>query len=417
MTTTSRTVKNGLRRLGIDAQVGPGSDYFLRAQALANELTPLYVNTQIKADEQMPDTATGAGLTRQLETRFRRGLRPAAPAAGWIVLDASATTTIPVGVQLIDDLNQRYDADAWLVRRWRPRSHPSPSTAGRQRTTRLATRSVGGSSALLQHANRWSQREGSPAAPRPRTRRPRVNASSTTSRTRRGTVTGRRRSSTPKKATPIVQKGFAYPVANGPSTQHIAVVGYASSVGKSRAVDAVVMSGTVVPYVLGKMPEFVETVTTTVADVPTDIALGLTAAPQPRRRRLRVRAVGGRTARRLAAPRHRNGWPQCNVTAVTSTTGVQGQRCCGSRPDNVSRICLPRSDNWTLYRAKVHLAHRHRRSVDGGDRHAVPQHRRGARALGGTGSVRLFQTVNMDTYVAEFLAAMALDGPGEKTRT
>lgn len=405
-----RTVKNGLRRLGIDAQVGPGSDYYLRAQALANELTPLYVNTQIKADEQMPDTATGAGLTRQLETRFGAGLRPASPSAGWFVLDASATTTIPSGAQLIDDLNQRYDVQT-------PGSYdpadlvPIIATDGGAATNHEAGYTL-----------RW-------VAPPPYCNTKQVVATGglTGGAEAEDEETARQRliddiQNPPgngnwsqavqyaEEATPIVQKGFAYPAANGPSTQHIAVVGYASSVSKSREVDAVVMSGTVVPYVLGKMPEFVETVTTTVTDVETDIALGLTLPAAPTASP--AGPGGGWTDGTPWPLPDSGGWPQCNVSSVTSTT-VFEVNVVAEPTDNVSRICLLDPTNWTLYRAKV-LSHTGSAgawviTID------TPFPNIASLALIASGPFIFPDAINMDTYVAEFLAAMALMGPGEKT--
>src|SRR6185369_9036248 len=77
-----RTIRNGQLRLGIpNPQVAPGSDYYLRATALANELTPLYVNSQVKADSQMPDTAVDDDLIRQMAIK-KMALRGAAPSTG-----------------------------------------------------------------------------------------------------------------------------------------------------------------------------------------------------------------------------------------------------------------------------------------------------------------------------------------------
>ena len=201
----------------------------------------------------MPDTATGAGLTRQLETRFGAGLRPAAPAAGWIVLDASATTTIPVGAAHRRSEPALRRADAWFVRRWRPRPHP-------RRQRRAATDHEAGYTLRWVapppycKRSRWSQQEGSPAAPRAEDEETARQRLIDDIQNPPGNGNWSQAVQYAEEATPIVQKGFAYPAANGPSTQHIAVVGYASSVSKSREVDAVVMSGTVVPYILGKMP-------------------------------------------------------------------------------------------------------------------------------------------------------------------
>ena len=62
-----RTYKNALINRGVPApQVGPGTEPFVLFTAIANELAVANANVQIAADNQMPDTSTGANLDRIL---------------------------------------------------------------------------------------------------------------------------------------------------------------------------------------------------------------------------------------------------------------------------------------------------------------------------------------------------------------
>jgi hypothetical protein len=72
-----------------------------------------------------------------------------------------------------------------------------------------------------------------------------------------------------------VQKCFAFPACNGPSTVHLAAVGAPSATNKSRIVNPIVMSTKVVPGGVGAVPEYAECVVTTVQDYPTNVSIGL----------------------------------------------------------------------------------------------------------------------------------------------
>ena len=186
------------------------------------------------------DTATGAGPRGGFETRFRSGASPGGPGGGWIVLTPWRPLPSP---------------SAWLHRRSEPalrRADAGSYDAGDLRSHPRRQRR-GGNDHEAGYTLRW-------VAPPPHCNTKQVVATGgltggaeaedeETARqrliddiqNRRGTVTGRRRSSTLKRRRRSSRRALRIPAANGPSTQHIAVVGYASSVSKSRAVDAVVM--------------------------------------------------------------------------------------------------------------------------------------------------------------------------------
>jgi len=409
-----RVIRNGLIRRGItDPQVGPGSDYYVRATALANELTPLYVNSQIRADGNMPDTATGDDLIRLMATV---GLAPrgAVPATGSIVLDASANTAIPSGAQLIDASSQRFDVLT-----------PGTYAPGDFITIQATTDSAG---AATNHAEgdtlTWV------AAP------PYCNSKQLvavgglvggadaedeeTSRARYidrlqtppGSGNWSQVNLEAEKSSPIVQKGFCCPAANGPATLRVVVVGYASKVSRSREVNSTIMTGTVEPYMAGALPEYVETVTTTVTDVDTDVMIALTLPASPK-----------------ASPSGPGGgwidgtpWPQMltttvfpsgNVTATTPGGGSFTVNADTPPTAGVSRICFLDPIDWTLKRAKV-VSYT---GVPGAYVVTIDtpfSNMADALALGGTPFI-FPDATNMSTYVQAFLDATALMGPGEVT--
>ena len=365
-------------------------------RALANELHAALREHADQGGRADAGHRHGCRATRQTET-LRTGASPAAPAAGWIVLDASATTTIPnrrqphrrsePALRHYQTYQLSYDAGDL------PFPHPRRQRRGGNGPRGLATlRWVAPPPCCNTEAGGRNGR-GSPAAPGRKGQRDRVNASSTTSRTAGEQVTGRKAVQYAEEATPIVRRA-AYPAANRSGTQHIAVVGLRVGNEQSRAQW---MRGrdvrANVPYVLGKMQGSSKPATTNSQTWPANVALGLTL---PARRVACGSGVGGRTAfANGRSPTPERYGRNCNVTAVTSTTEFKGQR--GRRADR-QRVpyLLPRSDELDALPREGALAHRHRRSVDGGDRHAFPNIA-AALALGGTGPFIFPDAVNMDT--------------------
>src|SRR6185503_762139 len=72
-----------------------------------------------------------------------------------------------------------------------------------------------------------------------------------------------------------VQKAVTYPCVSGPASVQVCVVGAPTTTNKTRVVDSIVMSTVILPYLVARIPEFVELTLTTPADVNLDIAIGL----------------------------------------------------------------------------------------------------------------------------------------------
>lgn len=405
-----RTIRNGLIQRGIlDPDVGPGTDYYVKATAVANEIAPLYANQQVKADEMMPDTATGAALWR-IGRIFGLSPRPASQANGAVILVSSVNTFVPTGSQLLDAIGQRFQVSVG-------------GSYGNGQRIPIASIDVGKTVNHLQNdALKWVNvpaysdskslcdvggLTGGANAEDDDTFRARIFGRL---QNPPGTGNWNHVCGFGEAATPIVQKAWCYPGANGPSTCHGAVAGYATATSKSRQVDPVVMAALVSPYVLALMPEYVETTITTVTDVPTDISVGVTlpsaATSQPN-------GPGGGWLD--GSP-----WPAVSGTgstyaAVTAVTNGNVFTVNSPTPptSNVSRIAFFDPTNWTLYRAKV-------LSYTGVGPYVITIDQpfpniAAALALGGTGPLIFPDSVNAQIYIAALLAQMALMGPGEKT--
>src|SRR5580692_11251347 len=97
-----RTLKNGLIALGIPTpNIGPGSDDYIRATALGNEIAVGQANNVILADQLVPDTAGSSYLDRWLAL-FDLSRRPAIGSSGLITpaISVPGGTLIVSGTQL-----------------------------------------------------------------------------------------------------------------------------------------------------------------------------------------------------------------------------------------------------------------------------------------------------------------------------
>lgn len=97
-----RVVRSALIVRGVaNPNVTKDSDHFVSWDALAQELATIYANSQVSADQSMPDTAEDEDLVRWLDF-FQRAPREAQGSAGPIVLKSSASTFVALAKQLID---------------------------------------------------------------------------------------------------------------------------------------------------------------------------------------------------------------------------------------------------------------------------------------------------------------------------
>lgn len=418
-----RTVRNGLIQQGItNPQLGPGSDEYRYATALGNELAPIYANTVIKADAQMPDTATGvapagqnvgADLQREMAI-YGLSPRAAAPSAGPITLDCSATTIIPSGAQLVDAAGLRFQvltpgsySDGSLVQIV---AGAAGAATNHNAGDVLTWVSAPPYCASKQTVGSPGQTPGTPAltggadAENNDTARARLLAHI---QDPPGSGNASQLNKFATDSSTIVQASSCYPALGGPSTAHVAVVGYASATDKNRDVDATVMTGIVEPYILGQDPEFTAITVTTVANQQVDVAIGLTLPNSPQ---AAPPGPGGGWVDGTPWPAISGVQTYANVTAVASS-----QQFTVNAPTSptagVSHVCMLDPVTWTLRRATVLTAS----GSAGAYVVTIDTPFPNVTASGGTGSLIFPDATNMQTYVDALLDAFALMGPGEKT--
>ena len=103
-----RTIKLGLARVGITVNVLPGSDHYVRADALARRLTVAYANNQIAIEDYNPLTARGDKLV-QIAGVFGVRKRQPSKATGFVIIASTAAVTIPAGFRAVAPDGETYD--------------------------------------------------------------------------------------------------------------------------------------------------------------------------------------------------------------------------------------------------------------------------------------------------------------------
>jgi uncharacterized phage protein gp47/JayE len=407
-----RTNKNGLIEQGVsEPNVGPGSDFYNIAEALANELTVIGANAVIKADAQMPDTATNDDNNPNGDQDLTRwatilGLepQPATGSVGQVVIEASATSPIAVGTELTDAAGQVYrvsvggnydDGDSVPVEavsvgettnleegetlRW----SEAPPYCSEQVTV-----DVGG---LINGADA----EDSEAL------RARILAKF---QTPPGSGNWEHVAETAEESTNSVQKAFVYPAVQGPSTCDVAVSAAPTETNKSRELASALMTGTVAPYTEGALPRFGQLTVTTVEDVNADVAIGLSLPDAPT---ANPPGPGGGWLDGTPWPSPNNTSTfRCTVTAITSTREFTVDAT--TEPTaNVSHISWLSPTDWKLYSATV-------TGVTGTSGAYVITIDKPFVDIT-TGSYIWPSCQNAQLYVDALLAQFALMGPGEKT--
>lgn len=344
-----RTIKNGLAGRGVVANVSSGSDWFVLATALGNELAVVGANAIVKADEQMPDSSEGEGLAR-IAAILGLSKQAAAGSIGLIVIATSATSPIVTGAELLDANGLRYrvtvggnyeNGDSVPVEavdtgnatnkaegdilRWKT----SPPFCD-ERVDIGAGGLVNGIDAEDDEALRARVLAVFQNPP--------------------GSGNWEHCAELTEEADARVQKAFVYPAALGPSTIRIVTTAAPTLTSKSREVNSTVMTSGVEPYVKGKLPEHAHIVVTTVDDVDADVAIALSLPEAPT-----ANPPGPGAGWTNGVP-----WPtpnntstfKCAVTAVTSTTQFTVD---ATTPPtrNVTRIAWLSPTDWKLYTALV----------------------------------------------------------------
>lgn len=403
-----RTEKNGYIQRGIlNPSIGYGSDAYITAQAIANELSVVAANTVIKADEQMPDTATGTALDRLL-VMYGLARRNASGSYGNITFSTSSSILVPAGTLLIDTSGNRYSVSIGATYA-NNGTIPINAVDGGKVTNHIAGDVL-----------RWV---AAPAYAAPTA----VVASggltggvdSEDDETARARLLSRLQSPPgggnwqqvvgfAEASDNSVQKGFANPALNGPSTVHVAVAGYATSVSKSRQVSATTLAGKIAPYIIGQIAEYAEVTVTNVHDVNTNVAIGLTLP----------------SATTASPPGPGGGWldgtpwPNINAAAITNLSGTVKQVLSSTElrvyapqapSDGISRICYLDHTDWTLYTATI---------IGTTTNPATGEyiiHLDTPWPTVAIGNYIFPQSTNQQLYVDAILSAFAMMGPGEKT--
>lgn len=396
-----RTLRNGLVARGVpNPNVTPGSDYYVMAQAFANEVSVAMANTVLKADELMPDTATGTALDR-VATPYGLTRRGAAGSSGSVVYVASATSVVTTGTQLLDSSGFRYAILTGGT------YNNGDSIAVVSVDTGAATNLAAGT------VLRWVSSPPFASSTVTVGTGGFINgADAEDDESFRARLYGRLQNfpaggnwqyvaNVAETSTASVQKSFVYPAIQGPGTLHVAVVAAPTATNKNRDIAASVMNGTVSPFIQGQLPEHTFSVITTVANSPVDISIGLSLPSAP-----------------TASPPGMGGgwldgtpWPvststPVSVTAVTSTT--QFTVNASAAPTlGVSHIAWLSPLNWQLYTAIVS-------NVSGSAGAYVVTIDTPFVGIA-VGSFIFPQSTNQITYVAALLAFFQSMGPGEKT--
>lgn len=402
-----RVIKNGLWDLGIqDANVSPGSDYWVMAEALGAQIAMLYNFLITSSDAVMPDTCTGEDLDRWLGiVGLER--RDAGGSTGTIEFSTDFTTLVPTGAELTSASGQRYkvsqggtyaDGDTIPIESIDVGTQTNLDVPdfltwasppfGSQPTANLATALTGGVDAEVDDVARarlLDRLANPPSA---------ANWSWIVEMC--------------EALDPVIQKAFVYNVHNGPSTVFIALAGNPAEGSKSREIDSIKLNSTLAPLIRGSMPEYVETTITTVEDVETDVSFQITL-PLATPSSSATTGPGNGTGWLDPTPWPAvNGTPhtKCAVTAVNSAQNFTVDSPAGVAPTAGStRICWIDRTDWSVKQAKVV-------SYTGTGPYTVTTDLPFTDIA--VGDYIFPASVNAQNYVDAALTAFELMGPGEK---
>ncbi len=344
-----RGVRNGLVAQGVASpNVTPGSDFYVWAQAIANELVVAEANAVIRADDLMPDSAEGDALYR-IAAIYGLELQPAGGSSGPGALTSSASTSIPTGAELLDSAGLRYrlvtggtfaDGD--------PLSIEAVDTGS-------ATNHVAGDVLRWQSAPAYADEKviigtgglvnGHDAETDEGLRERLFSHFRTPPRSGNWEHVAE----LAEESSPAVQKAFVYPAVQGPATVHVAVTAVPTATSKLRDVTLTTMNTTVVPYVQGQLPEHAYVVTTTVTNVLTVVGILLTL---PEATTASPPGVGGGWLDGTPWPGLTAGGAPTAVTALTSSSEFTVNAA--TPPTNgVSRFSWLNRSDWKVYTSRV----------------------------------------------------------------
>ena len=418
-----RTLKNGLIGIGIASpNVGPGSPPFVQWTALANEIAVGQANGVVSTQGNMPDTATGANLDRW-GAIVNRPRRTAVGSHGNATVYNSAPGGVnyTTGAVLTDSAGQTYEVIAGALKSNEQTLSIAAISAGASTNhangdtlswvdqppfsgPTVTVGALGGTDGLVDGAD---SEVGNDELYRPRV------LAAFSSPDKDGNES--RVAHLATLASDQVGTAYVYPALQGPGTCFVAgcatpqAVGPFTSTSKSRVVPGAIMSGTVLPFLLGALggQPYLQAFST--VDAPATLAIQiflpsspsssppgpgggwLDAAPWPP-------SVGSTTTAVGTGP--------VQVTAIASTT-VFTVSATTAPVVGVSRIACLSDADWTLYNATVLAV-----SGPSGAYVVTVDTPFPFIALG---DVIFPQCVNQQAYVDAIFASFAAMGPGEWT--
>ncbi len=279
-----RTKKNAYAARGITLNVTKGSDDDILAEAIANEIAAAANNVVIKADKQMPDSATGTDEDRVFGV-FGVPRAGVSGSQGSIVAKISATTFVATGAQLTDAQGFRYQVSTGGVLTLVGTPPGSVSIPVTSIDVGVGTNHAAGDVLT------W-------VAPPPYCD-PTVTcdiggltngADAQTDDVYR--VVGLARLRNPpaggnsaqiiawaEAGSPAVESAWVYPGLDGPGTFSVAIAAkqaYSATLGRLTRVIQASTVQTVGTYIAAQIPEYANLKTYSVADSVTDVSIGLT---------------------------------------------------------------------------------------------------------------------------------------------
>lgn len=401
-----RVIKAGAEKRGYPTvNISPGSDYFMTANGVAQEIEPLYATQVVMFENVMPDTTSGDWLDRWLRV-VGLSRRSAGKSTGYIILDATTFCIVATGQELLDPSGAKFVVTVGGT--YAPLD-PIP----------VESDSVGISTNLDPETTlRWV----SPPAFAANTAD--LDESGATGGvddeddetalarllTRLGEPPGAGNAADISQWGEVIvaaQRVFVYPACNGPGTVHTAAVAYATSAdSRTRALNTTNLSA-VTLAIIEKLPEHVEHVSTTVANQPTEVAFGLQI---PQSQNAIPAGTGGGWIDGTPFPVPYTGYTRCIVGTVASTTNFEIQNL-NQIPSVGQQIQYIDNADFTLYTGTITAVG----------------------ATSGTGPYAAFVTIdtpflnvtgtdfifpaaeNTQTYLDALLDEFGRLGPGEKT--
>lgn len=348
-----RTYRAGLINLGVESpNVTPGSDIYVLAQAIGDELEVAMANVQVMADRQMPDTATGEDLDRLVANMPMDPRKVAQGASGFVTYSTSSATVIAAGEELTGGNGFRYavkttgsyaNGDSIEVVGV---DTGSESNLGEGETLRWVTIPPFAAATVVVETGGLDGGSDAEGDEELRARLLAVYRNPPRSGNTGDVIR------LAEESSPTVQKAFAYPAPQGPGTFAIAVVAAPTSTSKARDIATATVTGTIKPYLDGNVPEHAYSIVNTVANVYTDVAIGIgipdakTASPS---------GPGGGWIDGTPWPTYSDAL--CRVVSVT-TPGLLFEVECNAAPvAGVTHIAWMSPLTWTLHRAKVTTVH------------------------------------------------------------